>query len=137
MTRRLTDDDVREILLAPVSVPISDLAAKLGVSAQPVRSHKRLETDKARRVAETIAMERERLMVEAWDYDSWEAANAHIVHVLPAADDKRHNGQLTDAQVREIRNSKTPSTKLAEALRCSSSLIRMVRTGKAYTHVKD
>lgn len=101
---------VRAILLD--DGPAWELAARYGVSASGVRMTKRLVTKKARRAADELREEGKEPVI-------WQPATpAH---------------HYSTEQVAHVRASGKPSKALAEEMGCSPALIRMIRTGKAYT----
>ena len=118
MADRVTEAAAWGILAEPLTTPISELAKRWGVSPQTVRLYKRLAVQKA-----------------VWMHQ-WMVNHGAPIHLLPPAENARR-GKLTDAQVREIRKSPVNSKKLAEDYPCSPSMVRMIKTGKAYTHVED
>lgn len=106
----IPDSVVRAILMDP-DTRTQVIGAKHGVSGRTVALYKRRELDKAARVAKE--MRAEGLEPVLWD-------------------DTRLTGRLTTEQVAEIRASKLSSAKCAKNYGCSPSMIRMIRTGKAY-----
>jgi len=107
---RMADWEVKVILQSTASdVEMSRL---MGVSPQTVRATRRLETDKARRVFAAMQAEGE--------------------SPRPITKVRQTRNRFTPAQIAAIRASSVPSRALAAAEGCSSSLIRMIRTGKAY-----
>lgn len=111
--QRLDEDAIRAILShpgKPTMAAAQGLAETYGVSVNTIWLYKRLGLQKARDVA--AQMREDGRLVVRWP---------------PAGRPK-----FTDEQVAYIRSSRTPSTKLAKEVGCSPSLIRMIRTGKAY-----
>ena len=88
------------------------VAGVVGVSNPVVCYVRRLKTKAAQRVHD--------MMVD-------EEFKPHLTHTPP-----RKRNRFTAAQVAEIRASSVSSTHLAAALGCSASLIRMIRTRRAY-----
>ena len=107
----ISEATLRAILLDP-SPTSTEIADRHGVSHQIVRLYKRLKTAKAAEMAE-------RLRDEGLEPVLW--------------DTKAPHKKLMPEQVEFIRASKAKSATLAKQFGCSSSLIRMIKTGKAYT----
>lgn len=119
MVNKITEEAAWDILHAPVDASIPELAARWGVSEQTVRIVKRQGTDQAVKMVQ------------------WMQAAGHQVNLLPPAKRERA-GALTDDQVRYVRkNTSINSKAMAKQIGCSSSLVRMIRTGQAYVSVKD
>jgi len=107
---RMADWEVKVILQSTASDV--DVSRSLGVCASTVRATRRLETDKARRVFAMMATE---------------GAVAK-----PLTKVRQTRNRFTPDQIEAIRASSVPSRALATIEGCSGSLIRMIRTGKAY-----
>lgn len=105
----LPEDVARGVLLA--SGTAEEIADLFGVSNTTVTRYKRLQTEYAIRVA--LRLREEGLYPETWE------------------DGERRN-RFTPEQVAVIRASSATSAKLAKAYGCSPSLIRMIRSGRAY-----
>jgi len=89
-----------------------EMSRLMGVCCATVRATRRLETEKARRV--------------------FAAMQAEGKCPRPITKVRQTRNRFTPAQIAAIRASSVPSRALAAAEGCSSSLIRMIRTGKVY-----
>ena len=107
---RMDDWEVKVILRSACDA--MEMSRLMGVCSATVRATRRLETEKARRVFAAMQAEGE--------------------SPRPITKVRQTRNRFTPAQIAAIRASSVPSGALAAAEGCSSSLIRMIRTGKAY-----
>ena len=101
---------VRAILLADDTGPA--IAARYGVSLMTVRLYKTLRSQKAKLTHEALIREGFKPIVK-----------------VPT---KRPRRDFTPEQVADIRASGDSSTDCAARYGCAASMIRMIRTGRAY-----
>ena len=107
---RMDDWEVKVILRSAADAV--EMSRLMGVCSATVRATRRLETEKARRVFAAMQAEGE--------------------SPRPITKVRQTRNRFTPAQIAAIRASSVPSRALAAAEGCSSSLIRMIRTGKVY-----
>ena len=108
----LMDDWEVKVILRSTADAV-EMSRLLGVCSATVRATRRLETVKARRV--------------------FAAMQAEGKFPRPITKVRQTRNRFTPAQIAAIRASSVPSRALAAAEGCSSSLIRMIRTFRAYT----
>lgn len=105
----LSDATIKTVLsLRGTAAAISEAT---GVSESMVYKVKRLGTAAAKRCAEEMTAAGEAPAI-------WEAPQA--------------SGRLTPEQVQAIRSGDEPSPVVARRYGCSSAMVRMIRTGRAY-----
>ena len=110
-THRLADWEVKAILRSAADAV--EMSRLMGVCCATVRATRRLETGKARRMFAALQAEGE--------------------FPRPITKVRQTRNRFTPDQIADIRASSVSSGALAAAEGCSSSLIRMIRTFRAYT----
>jgi len=106
--QRLTFEQAQAILIAVGTA--TEIASRFGVSHQTVRLYKEKKTEMALLAARFL--------------------HSEGIAIAPLITTGTH--KFTPDDIASIRNSEGTSKEVAEAYGCSASMVRMIRTGKAY-----